>query len=162
MELSSTLVGLAALALFILPIVYLQGIQKRKEKKLLGEFLQLSQEKGLNLTYSEVWNYVYCMGLDTQTKQLIHFKKRGELPEIQVIDLKPFKQCTVNKLGRTVKTTDGAVKVIEKLQLVLTPSNSHNKPETIEFYNAEESNSITTELPLIAKWEKQISHALQA
>lgn len=162
MELSSTLVGIAALAIFVLPIVYLQGIQKRKEKKLYSEFLQLTQEKGLKLAYGEVWNYVYCMGLDTQSKQLIHFKKRGETPEIQLIDLKPFKQCSVNKVGRTVKTNDGAVRVIERLHLILTPSSSQGRPKTIEFYNAEESSSITTELPLIAKWEKQISQALQA
>lgn len=162
MELSSTLFGLAAMAVFVIPIVYLQGIQKRKEKVLFAEFLQLAQEKGLKITLSEVWNYVYCLGIDTQSKQLIHFKKKGETPEIRVIDLKPFKKCSVNKTVRTVKTNDGPVAIIERLHLTLTPSNTQSKVENIEFYNADESSSITTELPLVAKWEKQINQALQA
>ena len=140
MELSSTLFGLAAMAVFVLPIVYLQGIQKRKEKVLFAEFLQLAQEKGLKVTLSEVWNYVYCL----------------------VIDLKPFKKCSVSKTVRTVKTNDGPVAIIERLHLTLTPSNTQSKVENIEFYNADESSSITTELPLVAKWEKQINQALQA
>ncbi|WP_323756317.1 hypothetical protein [Roseivirga sp.] len=162
MELSSTLFGIAAMAVFVLPIIYLQGMQKKKEKKLFTEFLQLTQEKGLKLTHSEVWNYVYCLGLDTQTKQLIHFKKKGETPEIQLIDLKLYKKCAINKVSRTVKTNDGPVTIFERLYLTLTPSNTQSKAQNIEFYNADESSSVTTELPLLAKWEKQISEALQA
>ena len=162
MELSTTLFGIAAMAAFVLPIVYLQGMQKKKEKKLYDKFLKLTQEKGLKLTHSEVWNYVYCLGLDVQTKQLVHFKKKGETPEIQLIDLKLFKKCTVNKVGRTVKTNDGPVTVIERLQLSLSPSSAQSKVQNIEFYNADESSSVTTELPLLAKWEKQINEVLQA
>ena len=162
MELLSTIMGIAALALFVLPIVYLQGLQKKKEKILYNDFLQLTKEKGLNLAHGEVWNYVYCLGLDTTSKRLIHFKKRGEVPEIQIIDLRPFKQCSINRIGRTVKTEDGPVLVIDRLNLILSPISALGQTVTIEFYNAEESNTITTELPLVAKWEKQICAVLQA
>jgi len=162
MELSSTLIGIFVMASFVLPIVYLQGIQKRKEKLLLAEFIQLSKEKGLEPTQTEVWNYVYCLALSKSTKQLLYFKKSAEMQEVKAIDLAPFKHCTVNKIVKTVKTSDGPVKVIEALNLALVPNNPQHKAESIVLYKAEESRSITTELPLITKWEKLINQALMA
>ncbi|GJM31826.1 MAG: hypothetical protein DHS20C18_08270 [Saprospiraceae bacterium] len=132
-----------------------------KEKKRLNEFLQLAKNHHLTIAESDLWNNDYCIGLDATAKQLFFLKKQDDKEETCIIDLAKIKKCQAKNITKSVKTKGGTHTVTDRLELVFTPKDLKAHDQAIAFYNREESLGITSELPLLTKWEKRINDLLK-
>lgn len=70
MEVSTTLMGLLLLALFMGPILYIIIRNKSKEKKRLQEFLKTGASHQMQLDVYEIMKHT-AIGLDSKTRQLL-------------------------------------------------------------------------------------------
>jgi hypothetical protein len=152
MEIGPLLVGIATIVLVVAPFVYLHKAQKNKELRFLNAFLALAEKQSLKITQHEIWNMVYAIGVDPQSKKLFYMKRMGDKELTILIDLSEVEKCRVVNRSRSMKTSHGSSKVIDRLDLGFVNKN-HQKPEKyLEFFNGDESLSLRGELPLIEKW----------
>lgn len=156
MDLTSIIIGIFAMAFFIVPIVYIQSAQKKKRKAFLKNFLILAEQQQLSITQHELWNQYYALGLDANSNKLLYLKKRNDEEQKVLIDLAEVENCSVLNTKRTI----GDNIIIDRLALVFRFRNPKRSPQTIEFYDREVSLSLNEELKLSEKWKDLINARL--
>lgn len=156
MDLSSIIIGLCAIAFFVVPIVYVQSAQKKKRKAFLKSFLSLAEQQQLNITQHEVWNQYYAIGLDASTNKLLYLKKRNGEEQKVLIDLAEVEECSVVNSKRTMQDNI----IIDRLALAFRFRNPKRAAQTIEFYDKEVSMALNEELRLSEKWKNIINAGL--
>jgi len=162
MDISSIIIGIICLAMFVVPPIYWDRVQKQKEKRFIGHFLALAEKQLLKITEREMWNNRYCIGLDQDARRLFYLKRHEEgKEEIAVIDLSTVRNCKVMLDKRKIPTKRGDFEIIEHINLVFQPYDQKQPEQIVEIFDLEESIRITGERPLANKWEKKINSMLQ-
>ncbi len=159
MELSSAIIGLACIALFVVPIYLLSKTGNQKQKQQMRVFLAFCSGKGLNLTQKEAWNDC-AIGIDETSNQLVYVKDTEGGRQEVLIDLNEVAQCNIVNSSREVKSGGSTQRVIERLDLQFLFKKSGKTPETLEFYNARKQYQLSGEFQLIEKWLKIIRQAI--
>jgi hypothetical protein len=152
MEIGPLLVGIATIVLVVAPFVYLHKAQKNKELRFLNAFLALAEKQSLKITQHELWNMIYAIGLDPQSKKIFYLKRSGEKDLTMLVDLAEIEKCRVVNRSRSMKTSHGSSKVIDRLDLGFVNRNHQKSEKYLEFFNGDESLSLRGELPLVEKW----------
>lgn len=155
MNLQITIMGIIGVVLCAMPFIITNRNRKKKEKQMLKTLKDLAKQKGYEITEFEVCGD-YVIGIDL-TKNVIFFQlKSKEEVNIQFVDLSTIKKCHVSNISRTSSND----KIIERLELILTPTEK-NKPEIIfEFYNVELSYQLSGEFQSIEKWNELVQKQL--
>ena len=156
MDLETIIIGLASLALCIVPIFYFQSKQKAKKEKLLQEFMKLAQQHQLMVTQYDFWDPSYAIGIDTAKKILLYTRKGAEKDDVMLIDLSDVQQCKVNNLYRD--SVGG--RTIDLIELAFICTNS-KALKNLEFYNREINLNLNNELLLTEKWKNIVNVNLE-
>ncbi len=144
------------MALFVVPILYVQRKQKSRTAKLLSDFLRLGESRQLRVTKHELWNDCYGIGLDEGQKKLFYVSTRNSNEQQLLVNLLDLKKSTVASVRREVNGS----KIIDQVGLRLTPR--EGKELYLEFYNKEENLNMSGELQLAEKWNGLISGSIAA
>jgi len=161
MDLASSLIGLGFVLAVIIPIVWSNIAQKNKKSKSLNNFLKFAEQQQLKITVSDVWNNIHFIGLDSEAKKLFYLKKQENDEQSVLINLLDIVSCKVVNIGRTVKTSNGSSKVIDRLELKFAFPNAKIPEKTIEFYHVDRNTAFGSELLLIEKWENLIKMTIK-
>jgi len=87
-DLTSVVIGIAALAAFIVPILYLDYYKKWASKQLEKKFLDIARQHNATIAQSDSWRGRYVIGVDKNAGILVYLKKmRGEEDKHVVIGL---------------------------------------------------------------------------
>lgn len=158
MDITSAIIGLISLALFIVPILYIQGKQKKGTKKLLDDYARLAEKHRLTISKSDSWNNCFVIGLDKAQSKLLYLKKQKEKEHVVLINLPDVETCTVTNLHRDVNNN----RVIDFIGLRFKLRGPKQAEQALEFYNKDESMYLSDELLLCEKWSAIVNANLQA
>jgi len=151
--------GLAAIALVVIPLYMLSKSGNKAKKNLLTKFKALSGELGLEITEFDAWNDM-VLGIDKGARKVLFFKNREGGEEHTVVELEKVIGCKKINVSRNVKSKSELVNVIDVLGLEL--SFQHGQPPLLlEFYNSKNSFILHEELLLAEKWLKTINGLLK-
>ena len=154
MDLSSIIIGLVFLAMFVAPVIYLNRVSKQKRNVLGSIFDELCKKNGINADETDQWD-TKMIGVDRVQQKLVFMNKIDEV-ESKIIDLKTVKKCRVVNVSKSV---EGAA-LIERLELEFTFADKNKALELISFYQRNQSLQLENELVLIQKWQILISGLL--
>jgi hypothetical protein len=158
MDLQTIIIGLIAMALCVLPILYLQSIRKKEKEKLFKSFLSIASQRGVMISSFDLWEPFFAIGIDLLNKRLIYLSD-CTYPETSVqIDLTKVDKCTVEKISNQVNGN----MIIETIVLKLKHrSESKLRDSSLVFYQKEMSLNLRDELQLAEKWKSIIESNLQ-
>ena len=156
MELGSVIFGLVALACFILPVLYYQGMKKKERNKFIQHFLQLATQQHLSISTNDSWNDRYAIGIDTQKQQLFYLKRQGDKDTTSTLDLAKVERCSLINDKRIVMESV----IVDRLALAFNFRNPGQPEMILEFYLREESSPLNDEFLLAEKWKALIQSVL--
>lgn len=160
MDLSSLIMGLFLLALFVLPFVLVGRSSKKKKNQLLDRLNELAQQQNCKIAkHDSCSNFI--IGTDEKVNFLFFFKKSEEKEIAQSVQLNEVQKCTVLN---TVKSLNGKEKGNSgsgKLVLSLLPVKKDSPELLLDFYNENDRVQLSDELILINKWNEIVSQKLR-
>lgn len=160
MDLSSLIMGLFLLALFVLPFVLVGRSNTKKRNQFLSRLNQLAQQQNCKIaTRDSCSNFI--IGTDEKVSFLFFFKKSEEKEIAQSVNLAEVQKCTVLN---TVKSLNGKEKGNSgsgKLVLSLLPVKKDSPEILLEFYNENDRLQLSDEFILINKWNEIVSKKLR-
>jgi hypothetical protein len=159
MDLQTISIGLVAIALCVLPILYLQSIRKKEREKLLNCFLSVVAQREITVSSFDLWDPFFAIGIDLNKKQLVYSSDCTYHDCTVQIDLTTVDKCTVEKVSNQVNDN----MVIDAIVLKIWGRNKAKLQEvTLVFYQKEISLNLRNELQLAEKWKSIIDDCLQA
>lgn len=158
MDLPSIIIGLICCALFVVPIIYIQSVQKNKSRKFLADFNNLAAEQQLIMSQHDLWKHCYAIGIDTKANKLFYLKKEADKNHTALVSLSDLAACSVGNINRNINNN----KVIDRLELVLSFRNTKMPRQTLEFYNVEKGMALNDELRLVEKWNTILNSSIDA
>jgi hypothetical protein len=158
MDLGTIIISVLALATFIVPIYLIQSRQKKKNSKVLDEFLAFCQSRQLHLTEQDSWNGNLAIGIDKAKKKLVYFNRHSTIAEHLVVDLAGVSKCEVVNVSREV---NGNL-LIDGIELHLAFVDGKKPQQKLEFYNKEHFTMLSGELQLARKWADHVNAATRS
>ena len=159
MDLSILLIGIGSVAVFIVPIYFLQRGNTREEVNKQKSFKKLAEQNGVTVSKFDLWNE-NGIGLDQNKKKLFVTNTLNEKAVSSTIDLTDFALCKLVNDSRTVKTKHNKTTVVERITLNLKPANSTQTETAIVFYDKNGNTSLNNEFMLAESWEKLLNGIL--
>jgi hypothetical protein len=159
MDLATLLIGIGALAVMIVPIFLIQFSNKRKKTKKLNSLKDKAKSLGVVINRQESWNE-QLIGIDTMNCKLVVFNNIEDISSSNIFDLKDFKNCSLNIERRGGKSKKEQSSVIERINLILQPTNLSTPECKINFYDSTINMSIHNEMEVAEKWEKIICEVI--
>lgn len=155
MDLSSTIIGLLLLALFILPVIILSRSGKSKGKKFENEFFSESSKNELIISEKSFWDE-HAIGIDIEKNKVIYFDWSGPERIDYIIELKDVKVFESEpSLGERDKK-NFSYKKVERLCLRFGFKDSARRDVKIIFYIVGIGQEIDDQFKLFEKWSKII------
>ncbi|MDO6391300.1 hypothetical protein Q4E40_14260 [Pontibacter sp. BT731] len=152
MEISTIVMGILALALFVIPIYFIQNKQKAKLNKAKQPFIEAAHRHGLHLGRHDVWNGQYGIGLDEANNRLFYWHNEKPNPQETIIDLGSVKQCVVDNVHRDVNGN----RIIDAIGLRIALHGAKAASVYLPFYITEDIMMLKGELQLAEKWNSII------
>lgn len=160
MDLTILLIGIASVAVFIVPIYFLQRSNKREDINKQKKFVKLAEQNGVMVSKFDLWNE-NGIGLDESKKKLFVTNTLNEKSVSTTIDLVDYSMCKLVNDSRTVKTKHNKTTVVERITLNLKPANSNQLDTTIVFYDKNANPQLNNEFMLAEGWEKLLNETLR-
>ena len=152
MDLTTTIIGVAILALCILPLAMAHNKKKKKEQQLLQALTDLAGSYSCKISQHDLWQNT-AIGIDESAKCVFFIKNSNGDGSLQKVHLAGVRGSHINGNADLARA--------EKLELILVHA-SVNEPETVlEFYNPEISMQLHDELLLVKKWQDIIQQAIR-
>ncbi|UMB60656.1 hypothetical protein MHL31_00240 [Lutibacter sp. A80] len=156
MDFGTVLIGSVCIALCAMPFVLTTRGRKKREKELIMSLKNLAKNENSEITQFETCGN-YAIGVD-EINKIVFFQLKGkETSKYEIVKLASIKKCRIANISSTVK---GGDKIIEKLNLHLTPITKSKEDTILEFYNADLSFQLSGELQSINKWNSLINKIL--
>ncbi len=161
MDAATILIVAFTLAIFIVPIWYYNGYQNRKEGKLKAIFMESAEKQGIRPDSPETWNGRYAIGIDAAAKRLFYLKKTEDRLEKLVVELSGVETCRVVSTKRNVLLSTGNTTVTDRLILSFQYRSRQKGDTELEFFNAEDGNTLNQEYILAEKWAGIVNNHLK-
>ena len=160
MDSGTVIVGAVLIALCILPIMIIEFLRKRKEKKLLGFLSSLAGAQNCKVTKFE-----HCckqiIGIDEKNNYLFFINSSGkEFVNISV-DLKEIQNCKVYMQISSPDSEGVTLQVIDKIGLAFRSKIKSQPDIVIEVFNSDGGTQVSGELQFAEKWEGIIRDKLK-
>jgi hypothetical protein len=157
MDFETLIIGLLAMAVFIVPIYLIQIKQKGNSGKMLAGFRAMAAQQQLHFTRLDSWNDNYAIALDEVQQKLMYMNGLEANTPYLIIDfLKEVKKCTLINEHRDINGN----RVIDRIALHLTLHSGKQREQELVFYDREQSMILSGELPLAEKWCLLISETV--
>lgn len=160
MNLSLILTGLLFLGIFILPVFYIQLVQKNKGKNFLKHFTAFAEKHQAKVDEKDVWDSNNCIGIDTASGKLVVLKKNDTDEESILIDLKEVNKCFVSPTYKSIKGNKSN-KILEQLDLVFTFKNANMVEKHVNFFVNSGNSTLSNQQVLADKWSNIVNKYLQ-
>lgn len=161
MDLTSAIIGLVMLGLFVLPIVIMSTSNKKKNQLLLNELKGLAAQNNHEISEYDIQTQ-FSIGITPQGER-IFFVRKGEHPSDIIttsLPLNSIKMCTLHTENRSVKLKNSTEAVIEKLELLFQIKSKDQKYYSWLLYDAEITPQLDRELEIGNKWVSIIKKAI--
>lgn len=154
MDISSTLIGMGMLFLFVGPIIFLIYSQKQNYTRLNKLLNQKSEEYSIKPDTTELTPTI-LLGLDATLKKLLYVYP--EHKQAMIVSLSDIKDCGIKKVN--FKDLPGSINFVS---LILNFKKREEPAVEIVFYNENDDSTPDSgaQLQLANKWEKIISRHL--
>ena len=156
MDLPSLYIGIAIIALILLPFFFVSRKQKKQEKLVLKQFIEHGFKYGIELTETEQWSD-RILGVDTLKRKIIFRHYTHEEMNETLVDLNKHSQAILEKSMLGNEDTSTAFDTI----LVRLKSKTGREDEIISFFKSETDSIMYFELQLAEKWVKLINELLK-
>ena len=161
MELGTSIMGLFAIALFVLPVVILSKSRKNKEKELLVGLNAMASSSNNDIGIAD-YGMEFAIGL-SKSKTHVFFYKKSKTQEIRTtILLDQVQKCVPELTKRKIRTKNGTESVIDKIELLFFFKDKSLNVKRVELFNSDEYSQINGEIELIEKWTPLINGSLAA
>ena len=162
MENASAIMGIALLALFIGPIIFMIISHSAKEKNTKKKLYGLANEHNMKLDHVEITNTL-LLGLDSNSKKFLVIDPKDHT-KYDVIDLKKVGQSVVAKSGHQVKIGGKNKLALTRIGLELLKNSSKEKIKEVIFYDEDDNDSLDADAQLFKanKWDDLIRKNLSA
>ena len=155
MDLSTTIIGLLILALFMLPVILISRAGKSKGKKAEKELFSESSKNELIISEKALWDE-QAIGIDTAKNKIIYLDWSGPERTDYIFELKDVKTFESEPSPEERNKTDFSYKRVERLGLRFCFKDSARKDVKITFYIAGTGQQINDQVKLFEKWSKII------
>lgn len=160
MDFGSSIIGLIFLILCTIPFVIL-SIRRQNKINLLFESLNnLAKQNNCNISQKEQFSN-FAIGLDENRNYLFFYKNKKNKEIAQNINLADIQSCRALNSGKIAGNGSGSSKLIDKLELGLTPKSNTGGDILLEFYSLEDSMQVNGELQVLEKWVALINDQLK-
>ncbi len=152
MNLSTILIGLVLVLLFLVPVIFLVRASSGSKRKFIKDLFDLARNNQSGISEHDHWNN-RIIGMDKDRRKLFYINKTTNNELTAVIDLSQVKHCEVVRKNRNGGKKANNPPVIEKLELAFSYV-GNNKPETsLDFFNSDFDSSFPEdEFKLAEKW----------
>ncbi|MFL9845337.1 hypothetical protein [Flavobacterium rhizosphaerae] len=156
MDIRIALIGIFILLIIIVPLAIIHIKGENKEKIIINKLKSAAGNNGSPIEQYDLWND-YAISISTD-KMLYYIKNKNEAATD--IDLSQIAACRIINSGKEFNAIATNINAVNKLELLLTPKNSH-KPISLTFFEEEANLYINEEIRLIKKWNEIINKNLQ-
>lgn len=157
-DLTSVIIGLTSLSIFMAPIFIYQISLKKAENKLLRALKQFAVSENIRLDEKELFRNGYAIGMDGTKKELIWIHNSPELPlQKKEILLEKYDTCSVYK--SQIRTADSGLKLFE-IGLSLKSNKGAIPTENITLFSADEARLAGDETIRADEWKKKVQQMI--
>ncbi|CAN5327000.1 hypothetical protein BH23BAC3_BH23BAC3_35220 [soil metagenome] len=156
-DLTSIIIGIAALSTFFVPIGLHQFSHKRNIKKTQEYFESVAENNGLQIDHMEVLRNGIAMGIVVHRQIIIHIKNSTET----LLDMKTIASCSFYKHQRKEGTQAGDLCVIQELGIQIALQNRHNRELKLILFEGKEGITFGDEDVIIRRWIDKINSVLK-
>lgn len=154
-DITTIVLSILALSTFIIPILYSEVFRKRAAKQFEKQFIELGEQKGLNLTRYDAWRKSYAIGLDEGKSKLFYLRKNGSSDETLALDLGKTTRAKVSRAEKNIKTASGKTTYVSRVDLVISENGNSQK---LEFFRGDDGKTLMDEISLAEKWSRTINN----
>jgi len=155
MDLSTTIIGLLLLALFIFPVILISRSGKSKGKKFEKELFSESSKNELIISDKALWDE-QAIGIDTAKNKIIYLDWNGPERINYIFELKDVKIFETEPSLSERNKKSFSYKKVERLGLKFSFKDSNKQDINITFYIAGIGQQIDDQVKLFEKWSKVI------
>jgi|APTNR8051073442_1049403.scaffolds.fasta_scaffold00588_18 hypothetical protein len=160
MDITTILITVLFLALFLLPFFYSRSKRLGRNKALVNALQSLAASSGYTLSRYDTW-VDSAIGLDADRRGLAFVRlEDGQVAESYTVNLRDMADCSVQNSAHESSGADKK-KVVDKLLLRLSPRNANAAPVLIPFYEASRTFVLLNELQLAEAWSRLIKEKLK-
>ncbi|MFZ6052588.1 hypothetical protein [Halocola ammonii] len=160
MDFGTAIVGAIAILLCALPFAMMNRSKSQKKKQFLASLSKIASSKSCKVDQHEIFG-TFAIGLDESRNMVFFSRAKNNQYEEQLIDLHEIGSCRVINTTRTFRNSEGVQKVIDRLELSLTPLIQSQPEIKLEFFNADVSLQLYDELLSIEQWASKIGERLK-
>lgn len=155
MDLTTILIGLGFLIIFIGPIALLIVIQKKKQKAKTKKLFEVSKKHNLSPEVVETTSMI-AIGLDPNAKQVVVVEPRRN-DAFEVVNLQDVKSCRIRTSGASNGQSSYTYVGID-----LATKGKGAKEVELTFYDDQEELNLTAEAELLRakKWQELLEKHL--
>ncbi|WP_146185876.1 hypothetical protein [Flavobacterium album] len=152
MDLSTTIIGVALLAICLVPLVLAHNKKKKKQQQLLKALTGLAESYSCKITQHDLWQNT-AIGIDENAKCVFFVKNTDGANSLQKVHLAAINDAYSNGDPDPVAS--------EKLELLMVHAGGKEFDIALEFYNPEVSMQINDEWILLKKWQGILQEAIR-
>lgn len=155
MELSTTIIGLLILAIFVLPVILIARSGKGKSKRFEKEFFSETSRNALKISEKDFWNS-YALGIDISQNKIMHVNWDGAERIVTIFSLNDIKNVESYPVQSVINKKDFDFKKAEGLSLRISFKDPSRKDINIAFFIPGFGQISDKEIKLFEKWSKII------
>jgi len=155
MDLTNSIIGIAILVFFLLPVFFIAKAGKNKKNRLLKELESEAKLNDITLTESDYWDES-AIGIDSVKGKIIFINERGEdkkFYNLSISDLKSFN--TVPSSDSTGKIS-GNLKKAERLAVVFSFRQKEQPDLVIDFFTPGFGKMSESDIERFIRWSDLI------
>lgn len=153
-DLTSIIIGIAALSTFFIPIGIHQFSQKNKFKKTRKSFQDASEAYNLHIDDMEVLRNGFAIGIDIQNHCILHVKDQKET----LFELEDVRNCKFFKDHRTREADDGSKTQTEVMGIHIMFNQNQSREIKLPLF---EGSTFGGEEVTIHRWIDKIHSAMK-
>lgn len=152
MDLSIIISRSIAVFLIISLIIYIKQRNKKKKEKIFSIIQSFAAENNCKISKYDHWSKS-LIGLDNEANTLFFIRSTKEKEYRTIIALSEVRNCRMHKAERTVIFDKEKVKIIDRIELLLSFKDIQKADIALEFYNNKYDHlTLSEELVLAQKW----------
>ena len=153
MDLSSTIIGLVVLGLFLLPALIITKANKKKAQRLQNIIMEEAVKNELTITESDNWNEA-AIGIDMKNDKIIFIDESQRENDVRIINLKDVRSVRTSPAIQNIRNQKKEHEKESQLSLSLLFKEPSRPEIDITFYVAGFGKLTKIERGRFEKWSK--------
>jgi hypothetical protein len=160
MDLGVTIVGTIMISIIIVPFIIVHFKRVNKDNKRIQSLKDYALLHNCQISHYEICGN-YTIGIDENKKSIFFQNQMKENVDSQHLELSYIRNCKVVIADRKISSNGHSNRIIDRIDLLLTPTDKDKVEVKLNFYNAEISMQLSGELQSVEKWGNRISDLLK-